>query len=664
MYSRLSQELARSIKNVDSNIQKVQENITSLSIAQNRKPSNHPKEECWLIFFSGQSSRQRSQYNIDVLKWLAPVAFAERHGSILQQIQPGTGMWLLKNEAFLQCMINAGPLQTLWMAGIPGSGKTFLATLVIHHLESTFTQPDVGVSYVYWDYKDTGQTMDSLKRIIMRQLLHRVDDLPEDVKKLYEIHAKRSTLPSTGELDDALTVVCERFQRIFIVVDALDEATGINNPGEALLKLCKNLSPRVRTLVTSRHTAGLMRDMQEARCIEVSAKDQDITAYIRHEIVSRTRLQQFVTKEPAFEEHIIQRILEKCKGMFLIARLHIELLAAKPHLRAAKIALDQLPTDLYNVYESTLERIRKQSEEDFSLAWRVLTWTVKTTKRLRAEQIQHALAVELDYDGLDDDALIEMDLILSVCAGLVVIDPQDSTVRLVHYTAQEYFETQDRCLLRNADFEIAQICLKYLSFSETAGVSLTDNDLSHKLAAFPFLEYAAVNWGTHVSRSSGESSELDDQVEIFLCNDTLVAGAVQAMFVPTWRHKGFSQNRTTGVQGLHLAAHSNLTRAMKKLFDNSEPEVRDSAGRTPLHWASRAGHVDIVKLLLDRGVDVDALDNVRGTPLHLASRFGYVNVVFCLIENGCDVNKRNNVGGTALAWAAIGGASQIANSAA
>ena len=65
--------------------------------------------------------------------------------------------------------------------------------------------------------------------------------------------------------------------------------------------------------------------------------------------------------------------------------------------------------------------------------------------------------------SFDKDAIIDMDLILSVCAGLVVLDSQNSTVRLVHDTAQELFQRRAPNMLSEADNEISQVSPKYLS---------------------------------------------------------------------------------------------------------------------------------------------------------------------------------------------------------
>ena len=77
----------------------------------------------------------------------------------------------------------------------------------------------------------------------------------------------------------------------------------------------------------------------------------------------------------------------------------------------------------------------------------------------------------------------------------------------------------------------------------------------------------------------------------------------------------------------------------------------DEDGRTTLHLASENAHEQVVRLLIGKGTDVNACSKYEGTALHLASRKGHEQVVRLLIENGADVNNRDAHGTTALHFA-------------
>lgn len=65
---------------------------------------------------------------------------------------------------------------------------------------------------------------------------------------------------------------------------------------------------------------------------------------------------------------------------------------------------------------------------------------------------------------------------------------------------------------------------------------------------------------------------------------------------------------------------------------------------TPLHAASASGQVSVVNLLLDLGVEVDAVNGIGNTSLHVACLNGQDIVVNKLLDNGATVNAVNNKG--------------------
>lgn len=102
------------------------------------------------------------------------------------------------------------------------------------------------------------------------------------------------------------------------------------------------------------------------------------------------------------------------------------------------------------------------------------------------------------------------------------------------------------------------------------------------------------------------------------------------------------------------AIAGDITRA-NDLLDAGADVNANRNGSTALMWASNGGHIDIVKLLLDRGSDPNLKDEYSSAALIEASRFGFTEIVKLLLDHGADPNIRDNDGGGALIWAASNG---------
>ena len=109
---------------------------------------------------------------------------------------------------------------------------------------------------------------------------------------------------------------------------------------------------------------------------------------------------------------------------------------------------------------------------------------------------------------LDPDNVPEIEDLVSVCAGLVVVDPESDIIRLVHYTAQEYFERIRKDWNPSALLEITSTCLTYLCFDAFKyGRSTTDEEFEDRLRQNKFLDYAAKHWGEHAVTVEDEACE-------------------------------------------------------------------------------------------------------------------------------------------------------------
>jgi hypothetical protein len=100
-------------------------------------------------------------------------------------------------------------------------------------------------------------------------------------------------------------------------------------------------------------------------------------------------------------------------------------LAKKHNKRDIRSALNVLPEQLDNTYEEALKRIYSQENGDVDLAVQVLSWICFALRPLSVLEIQHALAVETGDTELCEDAIIDEEILVSVCEGLVTIDRKE-----------------------------------------------------------------------------------------------------------------------------------------------------------------------------------------------------------------------------------------------
>ncbi|RDD43953.1 Transient receptor potential cation channel subfamily A member 1 [Trichoplax sp. H2] len=100
---------------------------------------------------------------------------------------------------------------------------------------------------------------------------------------------------------------------------------------------------------------------------------------------------------------------------------------------------------------------------------------------------------------------------------------------------------------------------------------------------------------------------------------------------------------------LHFAVISDSVEVTKMLIKyGADIEKRDGSYMTPLEYAASKGFEQVGKLLLRNGADVNRINSYEETPLHLAASHGSSAVVKLLFESGSDITLCNVNGKTCL----------------
>ncbi len=329
-----------------------------------------------------------------------------------------------------------------------------------------------------------------------------------------------------------------------------------------------------------------------------------------------------------------------------MAKLHMDSLTKQPHRKALRLTLENLPPELDETYNDALARIRSQDKEDTNIAHRVLGWVTHATRPLTMKQLQHALSVEPEQADLDEETLIDEELLISTCLGLVTVDHTSEEVRLVHYTAQKYFEHRLLELIPDNHLRIASTCLTYMSFKTCQNIHVTTSRKEKKALGdrYALLDYAGSNWGVHAQR---DDSKLVQQILRFLSpratylSSRLMIGGLTSLFeASNHKHWDYPVKYETRVSGHNMAAYFGLQHTLMTLLSEASG-IKDMIESTLLICSAKGYHT-LVQLLLDRNANINSCSWLDYTPLHLATIKGNLAVTKLLLDRNADVNKRHS----------------------
>ena len=335
-------------------------------------------------------------------------------------------------------------------------------------------------------------------------------------------------------------------------------------------------------------------------------------------------------------------------------------LRGKRSPKAVRLALQKLPTGseaYHQAYEGAMERIQSQVADRVELAMQVLSWISCARRPLTTKELQYALAVEIGETEFDLDNMPEVQDMVSVCAGLVTVDDESNIIRLVHYTAQQYFERTETKWFPNANYEIAAACTTYLTSNCIPDRCGMNNILfaKNKLLKIPLFQYAARYWGYHAR----EAASLPQNCIDFLKQQHKVQTCC-SHFLPDLEYpKGTyiqDYGALEGLTGLHVAAIFGLVEAVNVLCIGLEQANACTVHfeATPLAFAVRENHIRVAEILLERGADMERRfgKHCPSTPLIIASAKGHEAIVRLLLERGADIETRDGAAGTPLMYAA------------
>lgn len=591
------------------------------------------------------------------------------------------------------------------MQGIPGSGKSVIAAQVINQL--SHLNPSVPVLFFFFrQIIDANHEPVALLRDWLDQVLDYSPPLQKQLKE--HMHAGRSVGSMTMEdhWSNLRLAFANLPGKVFCVADALDEMSLGNDAFLAALGQFTRWRPdKVKVLITSRPVPSVEGPLRKSDALHIRLDekmvDMDIASYV-HQSLQNTSISN------TDRARIKAAVPGRANGLFLYAKLAMD--SFLEPAASVDSVLEALPTDLNELYTSLLREHARRSGVSEDLQLLILQWVTHATRPLRLLEIAEMINATQSSMQVRD-LRHSKDIVRAAAGPLLEILP-DETLCVIHHSFTEYLrgstrENDDKGVLilhlESTHENLAHACVMYLQAGCLSGIGSSPEDLEsevdedeyedyeyeyddgldscdsqypgysgyHKVSeeelhaklGHPFMAYAVDNWYIHAERSMAPGN---DQVRLNRALDSFLGNEQQRTAWATLRWGGEGEV-ICGVTPLHIAARNGLTSYARHLLlanANLQVDACDADGRTALWWAAKAGHADIVRLLLAHGANLDQEEKRGLKPLHVAAGSNNVEAVKALLQAGVDplttkMGGQNaapgTIGSTALSYACSNG---------
>ena len=331
---------------------------------------------------------------------------------------------------------------------------------------------------------------------------------------------------------------------------------------------------------------------------------------------------------------------------FLLVSLNIDAILGEITLHRRRKKLEEMTKGegLGDAYAATISRMKAQQRSRSQLSMEVLMWVSHAERPLHVDELCHALGVEKGSVDLNIPNIPAIETLLACSLGLVTVEKSSSTVRLVHYTLQEYL-THNSDLFLNTHSLIAEVCLTYLNFRHIRDLSPTHGSVP---STTPFVEYSSCYWGIHAKR---ETTAIVKTLALELLDgyEKHISSNILSLHVASPRDRYLHRKGIfRGFTGLHCAAYFECVEITASLLENGKWDVqaKDFRDLTALMWAAKRRHEGVVRILLEwNDVNPDKADNLSQTALLLGAMYGLEEVVRMLLErNDVNPDKANDWG--------------------
>ena len=517
-------------------------------------------------------------------------------------------------------------------------------------------------AFYYFDFRNEvkTKTLNCLRSVIL-QLAEQTADTAslEALQRTYATSA-----PPSQEFLKVLRNILSNHDRVYIIVDAVDECTDQEDFFDFLDSVREWKLECLSVLATSRDEPDIRErldpSVEQEILLQNSAMDSDIRSFIVETLQKDKKLQVW---SGLFSE-IEQALANGAQGMFRWVECQMQTLRRCSSRAEVRKALKDLPETLDQTYERVLRNIRPNHRDH---ALRLLQWLCIAYEPVDVDHVMASFGAIIGQNPhFDPDAqFVSLEKVLALCPGLIVkITMKDRTerwseeegameeykvcIQIAHYSVKEYLVSDRvpaapdplhmfRVRVPIAYLTMAKICLVYTILGPDEAVSQTSSgselDFTCDLER-SFAKFTRQNWPMFYSLAEKDSELIELAIS----------------------HLSPSKGHTLD-RDINAAIDSSIIYRLfdlkKRLFDDYAPSIDPSLALLADCNSDEIHSFDFVEFWIERGADVNARSVISrapywlpkgSSPLHMAAHRGNVALALALLQHGAQLGVKDDQG--------------------